>query len=131
MSSSRQVVGREMVFTTEGKPPRVLLGAGTRAKNSGALGSTATVLFGKVAKVPAAAPGPLEGQSGKPVCGSRVKSVPAVGQTSEKSPPRSAADGTFWLMVEGSDWRRHSCDQKKKVFFCRCCSGSECKPGHR
>src|SRR5438270_7535370 len=117
MSSSRHVVGLATVWRTAGKPLVTVLAAGMMAKNAWPVGSTATVLFGKVAKVLGTTPGPLDGQSGKPVSGSRVKSVPAAGQRSLKLPPRSASEGTFWLIVVEIFSRRHSSDQKKKVFF--------------
>src|SRR5579862_3382262 len=56
------------------------------------------------------------GQAGKAL-GSNDEPVYA-GQTSLKSPVRSAAEGTAWLIFcPGTISRRHSCDQKKNVFF--------------
>src|SRR5271156_4197131 len=99
-NSSRQVVGSEMVFVKAGSGaplswlrPFVVFGVGIRdskAEPTGVIGTAAGfATFGQ--------------------------SVP--GQMSEKSPPRSATEGTFCRTVDGFFSRRHSCDQKKNVLL--------------
>src|SRR5580698_2342247 len=99
-SSSRQTVGSEIVFVKAGNgaplswfKPFVVFAVGIRdnkAEPTGVMGTAAG--FAKF------------GQS-----------VP--GQMSEKSPARSASEGTFWRTVDGFFSRRHSCDQKKNVLL--------------
>src|ERR1700733_8638125 len=92
-SSSRHVVGSEIVFVKAGNPPLVVFGSGMSARSAWPTGVIGTAAgFGTF------------GQSGP-------------GQRSEKSPPRSATDGTFCRTVVGFFSRRHSCDQKKNVLL--------------
>src|SRR5580692_6402887 len=93
MSCSRHVVGVETVWAYAGKPPSVVLGIGIRASSAW-----------PAAVIGTAAGFATFGQSGP-------------GHKSEKLPPRSATDGTFWSTTEGFFSRRHSWEEKKKVFF--------------
>src|SRR5580693_3571284 len=92
-NSSRHVVGSETVCENDGKPALTLLGIGMSPSSA-----WPTALMGTAAGFG------TFGQSGP-------------GHRSEKFPPRSATEGTFWLIASGFFSRRHSCDQKKKVLF--------------
>src|ERR1700722_3579551 len=95
-------------------PPLVVLGCGINVANVAPVALTGTMLFANGVAIPAAVT-EGKGQSGKVA----VENVPPVnaGQRSEKSPLRSADEGTSWsCTVEGFFSRRHSWDQKKKVF---------------
>src|ERR1700722_10526042 len=91
-SSSRQVVGSETVWVNDGNPALMLFGIGISPSSA-----CPTAVMGTAAGF-----GTL-GQS-------------APGHRSEKLPPLSATDGTFWLTVSGFFSRLHSWDQKKNVF---------------
>src|SRR6267154_4556864 len=109
ISSSRQVVGVEIVLETAGKPELVAFAVGMRVKRALPTGVSVTVSPANRALVAG-----FTGQSGKFF----LSISNGVGeQRSLKFPPRSALDGTFWKMEFGFFSRRHSCDQKKKVFF--------------
>src|SRR5262245_12548997 len=112
ISSSRQVSGKETVCTTAGNPLFVRPGDAFGMSGSSAwpTGSIATVSPGNRLPVEGST-----GQSGKLVASMR----PGVGeQKSLKLPARSASDGTFNESVVTEFFsRRHSCDQKKNVFF--------------
>src|SRR6266436_5676907 len=98
-NSSRQGVGVEMICETAGmgvpssNRPLVVLAWGMRAKSA----------------VPTAVGAITDG----PVGQSETWWV----HRTEKSPVRSKSDGTFGRIEEGLFSRRHSCDQKKKVFL--------------
>src|ERR1700674_5394572 len=92
-SSSRQVVGVEIVLETAGKPPLVAFAWGISVRSA-----WPTAVIGTAAGLATL------GQSGP-------------GQSSVKFPFRSASEGTFWKIEFGFFSRRHSWDQKKKVFF--------------
>ena len=119
INSSRQVVGRETVWRTAGKPFVLLFAVGIRGSNADPTADGVTELFGSVLNswfVPLNWPvATVPGQSanvgvaaGTLPSFDRMKGVPAVGHRSEKFPPRSAPDGTFCKMVEGFFSRRHS-----------------------
>src|SRR6267378_7224625 len=108
-SSSRQVVGVEIVLETAGKPPLVAFAVGTNVTSALPTAVGVTVSFANL--VPVAG---FTGQSGKLT----MSMTPGVGeQRSLKFPVRSAFEGTFWKIEFGFFSRRHSWDQKKKVFF--------------
>src|SRR5712691_29322 len=101
INSSRQVVGVEMICETAGigvpssNRPFVVLAFGMRLRSAVATGSMGTAAgFGTF--------GQSEGWWP---------------QRTEKSPVRSKSEGTSCWIEEGFFSRRHSCDQKKKVFF--------------
>src|SRR4029077_770020 len=108
-SSSRQVVGVEMVLETAGKPPLVAFAVGIRVSRALPTAVGVMVSLANLALVAG-----FTGQSGKFF----LSISPAVGeQRSLKFPVRSAFEGTFWKIEFGFFSRRHSWDQKKKVFF--------------
>src|SRR5690349_18146830 len=112
ISSSRQVSGKETVCTTAGKPLLVSPGdaCGISGSSAWPTGSIVTVSPGKR--------WPVEGSTGQSA--KFVASIsPGVGEhRSLKLPVRSASDGTFNAPVVTEFFsRRHSCDQKKNVFF--------------
>src|ERR1700726_417648 len=93
INSSRHVVGNETVWSTAGNPLFVEFAAGISASSA-----WPTAVIGTAAGL-----------------GTLGQSTP--GHKSEKFPDRSASEGTFCRIVDGFFSLRHSCDQKKKVFF--------------
>src|SRR5260370_16625791 len=90
-SSSRQVVGVEIVLETAGKPPLVAFAVGISVTSALPTAVGVTVSFANLVPVVG-----LTGQSGKLT----MSMTPGVGeQRSLKFPSRSALAGTFWIIT--------------------------------
>src|ERR1039458_3680199 len=110
ISSSRQCVGSLGDALYKAAPATPPFGGGIRASNACPTGLTGTWL-------------PVNGRPafglGTPLINAGCTGQSEPGHKSLKFPMRSVADGTRMLNTPpgpGTRSRRHSCDQKKKVF---------------